>query len=119
VHPLATGIHILTVASELRSTSSLVILAADNIRFCTNCSWHCITSARLAIARAHCNAARGRVPQCRDNWSAPVSHAAELQRVCSRWNNVDMDKIMGDPRIDPRLKSYFASKPDPNALPSG
>jgi hypothetical protein len=30
-----------------------------------------------------------------------------------------MDKIMSDPRIDPRLKAYFASRPDPEALPTG
>ena len=30
-----------------------------------------------------------------------------------------MSKIMSDPRIDPRLKAYFACQPDPDALPSG
>ena len=30
-----------------------------------------------------------------------------------------MSKLMGDPRIDPRLKEYLASVTDPNALPTG
>jgi hypothetical protein len=30
-----------------------------------------------------------------------------------------MEAIMNDTRVDPRLKAYFATKPDPEALPTG